>query len=419
MSQPDYSEGSLILIILLIIALATIFNIASEYYVHAWYYIKFPLVKAAYYIPETVRPYLFFWIELIPALKVPDINYFINSLHDDFIQGSKYIAEQRDLGFFDVTHKSSVLNYMILPFIAIPLLILVNKTSSRKTFNKTMSMSEFRIQESERWPVIKPIIHLDSKVIDSINEGEWAMSMRPEVYFPKNDYLVFLDEDNNEVELKNKDNLEEYMEIYNFTINADKVSDFFLEQLGDTWEGVKELSIEEKHLLSVLLPKANRDDKKTTEMLNLFGNYYTSEKGRKIKKEKKRLEKVINKEMNTIFSKYLNTKHIQKTINKHHYKQTVFSALLEEARNDGVLSNGLFVWLKPLNRTLWFNMCSIGRKLPLPDAAGIWSHYLNEKAIGSAITLPRIQAAVDSVDTYFLDRYENYIPFNEVNKKEE
>jgi intracellular multiplication protein IcmP len=418
--QADHSEGGLIIGILLIIGLGVLFHFLSEYYIYAWYYIKYPLVKGLFYIPDTIRPYLFFWIELIPQLKVPDLNYFAKALNQDFDEGVKFVVAQRDIGFFDVGHKSMIINYIILPFISIPLLLLIKNISSIKKYDQSLSMAEFRVQEAERWPVIKPIIHLEHKIVNNINSGPWAMSMRPEVFYSKNDYLIFLDDDDNSViELKDKENLEDYMRDYNFTIDSDKVRDNFLVQLGEPWEGINKLSIDEKHLLSVLLPKINRDGNKTREMLDLFGNYYTSEKGRKIKKNKKNLEKIINKNMEDIFSKYFNTKLIQSVIKRHHFKNTVFASLLEEARKDGVLSNGLFIWLKPLNRTLWFMMCSTGRKLPLPDAAGPWSHFLSEKALNTAITLPRITAAVDSVDIYFTDRYKNYIPFKELDKKDD
>jgi intracellular multiplication protein IcmP len=418
--QADHSEGGLIMGIFFIIGLGVLLQFLSEYYIYAWYYIKYPLVKGLFYIPDTIRPYLFFWIELIPQLKVPDLNLFAKLLNQDFDQGVKYIVAQRDIGFFDIGRKSMVINYIILPFISIPLLLLIKSTSSTKTYNKSLSMAEFRVQEAERWPVIKPIIHLEQKVVNDINNGPWAMSMRPEVFYAKNDYLIFLEEDDNSViELKDKEYLEEYMRDYNFTIDSNKVRENFLIQLGDPWEGINKLSIDEKHLLSILLPKINRDGNKTREMLDLFGNYYTSEKGRKINKNKKNLEKIINKNMAEIFSKYFNTKLIQSVIKRHHFKNTVFASLLEEARKDGVLSNGLFVWLKPLNRTLWFMMCSTGRKLPLPDAAGPWSHFLSEKALNAAITLPRITAAVDSVDIYFSARYKNYIPFKELDKKDD
>lgn len=417
--QPDHSEGSLILAILFLIGIGLVFQFLSEYFVYVWYYIKYPLVKGLYYIPEYIKPYLFFWIELIPQLKVPDLNYFSKSLNQDFDKGLDYIVAQRDLGFFNVAHKSMIINYIILPFLAIPLLMLIKSTSSIKTYNKSLSMAEFRIQEAERWPVIKPIIHLDHKTVNDINNGPWAMSMRPEVFYSQNDYLIFLDDDNSVIELKDKKYLEEYMTDYNFTIDSNKIRESFLAQLGDPWEGINKLSIEEKHLLSILLPKINRDGDKTREMLNLYGNYYTSEKGRKIRKEQKRLKKIIDKNMKEIFAKYFETKLIQSVIKRHHFKNTVFASLLEEARKDGVLSNGLFIWLKPLNRTLWFMMCSTGRKLPLPDAAGAWSHFLSEKALNAAITLPRITSSIDSVDLYFNDRYKNYIPFKELDKKED
>jgi intracellular multiplication protein IcmP len=412
--QADYGSGIALLSVIFCIAAIFGFTFLSEHYAWVWFYLKWPLIKLFYYVPDTIRPYMFFWIEQIPYFKIASINEYIVYLNSliDTQGGVKGFVELKNEQGIDLNKPSTILTYMYLPYIALPLLYFIKRTITVKTFNKSMSMAEFRIQESETWPVIKPAIHLSNKVVNDINKGPWAMALRPEVFFDKEKYFDFYDDEAKPLK-KGK------IKTDKFSLNYEKAYNYFIDQLGDPWTDIDGLAEEELHMLAVLLPKINRDGKKTEEMLALFGNYYSSETGFKARKKKKALVPKIKKEINEIIEKYYKTEKVQAVIKRHHYKQTVFSGLLNEARNDGVLSNGQFIWLKPLNRPLWFNMCSIGRKLPFPDCAGIWSHYLTEKSIDAAITLPRVVNAVAGLDDYFILRYTNYISYKDFIKKED
>ncbi|MCP5421249.1 MAG: hypothetical protein H6969_12295 [Gammaproteobacteria bacterium] len=81
-------------------------------------------------------------------------------------------------------------------------------------------------------------------------------------------------------------------------------------------------------------------------------------------------------------------------IRQHTYTQTVLLRLLEEARQGGVLPPALFNWLKGVDRPLWYALSSLGRRVAFAEALGALAHYQAERAAGSALPPPCVEAAV-------------------------
>lgn len=408
-------------LILLIIFLSWV----STEHVYVWYYLKLPLVKLFYYIPETIKPYLFFWIEYFDYFKVNDINLFFNNLNLIFEKGVHHVYKLSYDGEINPTAISTIISYMYLPFI-IPFLFYYSlKSLSSRSFVGNFDMSSFRNQESELWPTIKPALSVSEKSINDLSDPEWSMSIRPENFFWNESrnikFFDFFDSVNDKYNLNKKDKsfLDLEKKDVKFKIKEEEFRKFFLEQLGEPWTGADNLTEEELNILCIFITKADRQTDLSLKYVRLCSNYYNSLKGLKNRKIRKQSKKEIQELRKKILSEYLEKPNIQKIINSYYYKYTVFAGLLESAREDGVLANSDFIWLKPKNRTLWYILSSVGRNLPFADAAGIWSHFNYEKRVGFSLNIPKIEKAVESIDIYFNDRYNNYISLNPENNDNE
>ena len=73
------------------------------------------------------------------------------------------------------------------------------------------------------------------------------------------------------------------------------------------------------------------------------------------------------------------------------------ATMLEIARSDGVLASSEFLWLKPVDRQLWFMLNSVGRQTAVGEIAGGIAHWLAEKKVGRALRTPMIKEAVNSL----------------------
>ena len=74
-----------------------------------------------------------------------------------------------------------------------------------------------------------------------------------------------------------------------------------------------------------------------------------------------------------------------------------FMALLYRARRKGVLANSQFLWLRPLDRPLWYALCQCGGRTAMMEGAAAWAHYHAEEQAGLALSEPHVAAVVPSL----------------------
>lgn len=81
------------------------------------------------------------------------------------------------------------------------------------------------------------------------------------------------------------------------------------------------------------------------------------------------------------FSEYLKKKEIREILAAHPYSTTFLIALLREARKDGKIPCSDFIWLKMLNRPLFYALNAVSPEViasAMTEAAGPWAQYLSE-----------------------------------------
>ena len=74
------------------------------------------------------------------------------------------------------------------------------------------------------------------------------------------------------------------------------------------------------------------------------------------------------------------------------------ASMLELARTDGVLASAEFLWLKPLDRKLWYMLNSVGRQTAVPEIAGAFAHWTAEKKTKRALRVPMVDEAAKSLE---------------------
>ncbi len=79
------------------------------------------------------------------------------------------------------------------------------------------------------------------------------------------------------------------------------------------------------------------------------------------------------------------------------YELPWFMALLYRARQKGVLATSQFLWLRPLDRPLWYALNQCGGRAAWAEASAPWAQYLAEEKAGMLLAEPHIQPAVASL----------------------
>lgn len=86
------------------------------------------------------------------------------------------------------------------------------------------------------------------------------------------------------------------------------------------------------------------------------------------------------------------------------WRNLALLALYAAARERGVLPTAEFLWLRPVDRRLWYLCNNMGRRTAWPEIAGPWSHYRAECRLGEMEAgfrgeeEPQVEAAVDALE---------------------
>ena len=69
-------------------------------------------------------------------------------------------------------------------------------------------------------------------------------------------------------------------------------------------------------------------------------------------------------------------------------------ALITRARKKGVLASSQFLWLRPLDRPLWYAVHQCGGRAAWAEAFAAWAHYSAEEKAKKPLPEPRLSHAV-------------------------
>lgn len=274
---------------------------------------------------------------------------------------------------------TTVGNYFRYPFAVLlaVLAVIVYLSNPNMRYKKTHNMQSLVNEEKENWPQISPVADLNLTSED-IDEGPWAMAMSP-MQFAKNTNLL-----QEEKVVVSEVNFDQRGKITVSLLREEAYRVFSL-QLGRYWTGVDNLNLHTKALFAIFAARANRDrDGSTALLLQISGSSKTGTLNYSGTEE--------------LLAKHKNSKFVTKVINTHAFVLTAMASMLEHARTDGVLASAEFLWLKPIDRSLWYMLNSVGRQTVFSEIAGPFAHWLAEKKIGRRLSVPMVDEAVNALE---------------------
>jgi len=261
-----------------------------------------------------------------------------------------------------------------------------------KRYRKSHSMDTLRGIETGYWGRTKIFSKIKLNTID-LFEGKWAIAKKP--------HLFALD-----IGAWDKENDE---------LNLEVLEEALKEQIGkplhlkkgmpkDLRAFLKKVLSDDEWRIFVLFcvrVQASKDPEKgkqaeTVKYNNLaeklvqkLGHAYADEDFNE-----------IDKELNGYFIKFGNSDIVRMVAEKHYYITTFFAGMLEQCRATGVFASADFIWMKKCNRTLWYLLNNVGRRVGWAECAGPWSHYLGESKAKYAMKDHNIRGAVEGFATY-------------------
>ncbi|MBN9287051.1 MAG: hypothetical protein BGO43_11750 [Gammaproteobacteria bacterium 39-13] len=269
--------------------------------------------------------------------------------------------------------------YMMYPICLMLLLmgIVMFKGHATMRFTKAYNMDTLVQQEKENYPQIAPVADL-SLIEEDINKGPWAMSQNP-MQFARSQKLL-------RVELVADQKASWRAEgVAKATLVRERAMQAFASQLGTLWSGVNNLPPHTKALYAAFLARTEHDTDTCRGYLAKLAR--SAAKGT-----------IDYSDTEEILKKYGKSKAAQKCQQKHAYVLTVMASMLTLARVDGVLASADFLWIKPVDRRLWYVLSGVGRQVAVPEVAGVHAHWLAEREMGRALTVPMVEEAVNALE---------------------
>lgn len=349
------------LIVMLVVGVTLIWYFGKSYIANAVFTVRYYEIVAIDYVLNG-------WMKFVQLAHLP--------LHtpntQDLTQWSGYIQSKPGEVSFTVLNKVSTIvgNYLRYPFaiILMGLAFLVYRANMAIKFKTIFNMQRLKTQEEKDWPQIVPVANLDL-VKQELNEGPWAMALTPMEFSKQNNLLKF--EENNGQKT--------------VSLISGAAYRVFALQLGSIWTRAEKLPIHAQALFAIFAARANRDREAADQLLLQIT-------------ASANLGKLNFAGTQELLAKHVNSKLAAGVTSQHAYLYAVMASMLELARTDGVLATAEFLWLKPVDRKLWYMLNSVGRQTVVPEVAGAFAHWIAEKRLARPLKVPMVDEAVKALD---------------------
>lgn len=351
-NQPDNSAGVLWALAAFFAAVGVIWVLYKKVIIHAYFKLK--------------------------LFEISIISFFTNRLDD--VRSVILTSDPSVMSAQDVMRiGQAVGDYLRIPFVIIivALAAVVYLGNSTRIFKRTYSMRDLAQLEKVNWPQITPVVNLDLINTD-IDKGPWAMAMTPMQFCKR--YNLIEERRRQPVEgmtRKEKGQVEA-------VLKRGAATKLFIVQLGQVWPGVHKLPPHARALFAAFAARINNDGPAAAD---LFAKISVSS-----------AVKLDFSGTDEVLKKYENTKAVQQVVESHAYILTVMAAMLAAARGDGVQASSDFLWLKPVDRRLWYMLNTVGRQTPFVEVAGPYAHWTAERDMGKKLLIPFVEEATNGLE---------------------
>ncbi len=359
--QPDNSAG-------ILWGIAAIFAVLGG----IWFAFKTQIVSG------------YLWVKLF---EVNIISSFSSSVYLSQLKTAiqAALAVPQNVSFHDlILIGSGVGSWLRIPFAAILLLLafFVYQSNTARTYRNTYQMKDLAKLEKTNWPQITPVVGLDLLKTD-IDTGPWAMAMTPMQFCKRHKIL-------DEVRVRRTEGMSRKdWDRVDVVLKRGYANKLFALQLGPLWMGSNRIPEYMRALFAAFAARINADSKPAEKLLHQLAATSTT--------------KLNTSGTNELIRKHENTKLVQEIVQKHAYVYTVMAAMLQAAREDGVQASADFLWLKPVDRRLWYILNVVGRQTPFVEVAGIYAHWVAENEAGRKLLVPMIDQATNALELALKD----------------
>lgn len=185
----------------------------------------------------------------------------------------------------------------------------------------------------------------------------------------------------------------------------------FLPQLGKRWQGVSALPPYMQALFAAFAIKASGQRTEADDMLAILATLWDPQRGLVLNQDMKEKIKaaIADPKQGRI---------LEKIAAQHAFVSCALLRCLQFAREQGgVLAPAQFLWLRAVDRNLWYPLNNLGRNAVHIEAAGAITHYRAERSASKPIPNPQLDPAVDGLLAYIQNNPDIVYPAKSYNQK--
>lgn len=235
-------------------------------------------------------------------------------------------------------------------------------------FSRRHSMKSLVNQEKAIWPEIAPISGLDL-VSQNPEAGIWASAMSEREFA----------------------RLHKLINVKTGEMDYEKAEKVFAGQLGRLWTGIQGLRPHEKAMFALFAARIGGDPDHLQYARRMAATFRCTVDSFDI-------SKMDMSWVDGAIEKHGSHPLVQKAVSRHAWVYTVLCTLLQISRTDGVFASPLWIWLKPVDRNLFYALNCVGRYADFAEVGGVCAQWLAEKRFGLPIGFPDVKSAVVGLD---------------------
>lgn len=251
--------------------------------------------------------------------------------------------------------------------------------SPRGKFRAQLNLESFIRTQRIMWPVIAPIVDFNPIKYSARIPGDEVPDVIPpmaEAFSPE-EWLSW-----------------HRIKVTNGIPERESTRRAFLLQLGPRWNGFDGLPVYMQGLLAAFALKGVQKREQSDQFLGKMAPYWSLKGGFKLPSE------IVSEIRKILDDPKIGGKALD--IGKDYaYRTTAMMGILRWARmQGGVLAPAQFLWLRVVDRPLWYALNNLGRRAFLTEGAGAIAHFMAEESAKKALVIPRIDTAIVTLNKY-------------------
>ena len=168
----------------------------------------------------------------------------------------------------------------------------------------------------------------------------------------------------------------------------------FVQQLGPRWNGIEMAPLYMQALFAAYALKGAQKREESDDFLGQIAVCWSEKGGLQL------TPKIIKEIGRIIKDPELGGK-AKAVAQQHAYRTTAMLAVLKWARSmGGVLAPAQFLWVRAVDRALWYPLNNMGRRSFHSEGAGAMAHFMAEQNAKKPLPIPRIDTAIITLNQY-------------------